>query len=420
MASFSDTGKKLSRTEWLEKELHLKQLQINRLLNITQAINNNVPAQGLFDMYRSFLSWELGVKKMALYIRQREAWTCTTYLGIGEELISIDIADRLPQFQRMKNLEETDHPLIREFDVVIPVRHKEESIAYVFIGGFSEEEDMFSKIQFITAITNVVAVAIENKRLFKRQLEQERLKKEMELAAEVQKMLIPKVLPQRKVYEFDCIYKPILSVGGDYFDFIEFSEEELLFCIGDFTGKGVSAALLMANFQANFHRILNRRPGLEELIRELNESVHQVAGGDKFITFFVAEYKVTERRLRYINAGHNPPILAGKDTVVRLNKGSIMLGPYRELPKLEVGEVSIDGEALLLSFTDGLTDVRNKAGAFLNEDALIDLVRENYHLSSGAFNKTLLKYLDDFMGAEKFPDDFTVLTGKLYCPGRKG
>lgn len=95
------------------------------------------------------------------------------------------------------NLEGETHSLVSVFDVVIPVRHKDLPIAYVFIGGFNEEEDMYNKIQLITTITNVIAVAIENKRLFKRQLEQERLRKEMELAAEVQQMLIPKTSPKR-------------------------------------------------------------------------------------------------------------------------------------------------------------------------------------------------------------------------------
>ena len=137
--------------------MHLKQLQINRLLNITQAINNNVPADGLFEMYQSFLSWEMRVKKMALYFRDDNAkWNCAASIGLSDELLAIDITSRLSEFVRLKNIEEEAHPLIKEFEVVIPVLHKEDSLAYVFIGGFSEEEDMYNKVQFITTITNII------------------------------------------------------------------------------------------------------------------------------------------------------------------------------------------------------------------------------------------------------------------------
>lgn len=161
MSGFSELRKGLSNIEALERELNLKQLQINRLLNITQAINNNVSAEGLFNMYKSFLSWEIGVKKMALYIREEEAWACASSIGIKEELLALDIRKYFEKYTRLNNVEEADHPLIREFDVVIPVRHKEHPIAYVFIGGFSEEEDMYNKVQFITTITNIIAVVVK-------------------------------------------------------------------------------------------------------------------------------------------------------------------------------------------------------------------------------------------------------------------
>ena len=102
MPGFSELKKGLSSIEALERELNLKQLQINRLLNITQAINNNVSAEGLFNMYKSFLSWEIGVKKMALYVREEEEWACPASIGIPDNLLSLDISPEwaAAQFQR--------------------------------------------------------------------------------------------------------------------------------------------------------------------------------------------------------------------------------------------------------------------------------------------------------------------------------
>lgn len=405
----------MSRLEKLERELNLKQLQINRLLNITQAINNNVPAKELYQMYQSFLSWELSVKKLAFYVRGENKWNCEACIGISDELLTHDITPYFDKYSYLKNVEDNDHPLIREFDVVIPVKHKELAIAYVFIGGFSDEEDMYSKVQFITTITNIIAVAIENKRLFKRQLEQERLKREMELGSEIQRRLIPKSLPSKSCYELASIYKPMMGVGGDYIDFLEFDDGKIVFCVGDISGKGVAAALLMANFQANFHTLINKRAKLDEFVRELNRSVNLITEGDWFITFFIAEYDTNTRQLLYVNAGHNPPVVATVDEFYFLDRGCTMLGSFKELPEVEVGGHLIEEAALVFAFTDGLTDIRNKGGDFLSEKMLHDYVKNNYDLSASTFNKLLMDKIEAFKGEQTYPDDFTILTCKIFA-----
>ncbi|MDV7397333.1 hypothetical protein RZS08_38385, partial [Arthrospira platensis SPKY1] len=125
MPDLSEIKKGMSRLDALEKELNLKQLQINRLLGITQAINDNVSAKGLFEMYQSFLSWEMGVKKMALYFLEEKKWVCKASIGLAERLLKEDISAHFSRFTRLSNLQDLDSELIREFDLVIPVRHKE-------------------------------------------------------------------------------------------------------------------------------------------------------------------------------------------------------------------------------------------------------------------------------------------------------
>jgi len=414
LEKYSNIRKGLSNLEALEWELHLKQLQINRLLNITQAINNNLSANELFKMYNSFLSWEMGVKKMALYFAFDGEWQCASHIGIEEELTQLDISEELSNYDRLKNLDESSHPLIKEFDVVVPVLHKEQPIAYTFIGGFDENDDMYNKVQFIITITNIIAVAIENKRLFKKQIEQERLHREMELAGEMQQMLIPNDLPSGKYYELSSIYKPHFGIGGDYLDCIQFDDGNVAFCVGDISGKGLAAALLMANFQANFHSLITKRTPLKEFITDLNSSVLRITKGERFITFFVAEYDCKNRTLHYINAGHNPPILAMNGQQIPLDQGCTILGSFKELPTIEKGEVKIDQEAMILTFTDGLTDLKNEADEFLDEKLVGDFMQEHYRLSANGFNQKLMEYVDKFRGEQGFPDDFTVLTCKIF------
>jgi len=408
-----------SQLETLERELHLKQHQINHLLKITQAINGNEKAAGLFKMYRDFLQWEIGLGKMALYVEQNGAWTCATSIGLEHTNLCTDIKDRLPEFKETTHLGQDPHPLLAEFEVVIPVRHKEQPLAYVFVGQFQDEEDLLGKLQFITTLTNIIASAIENKRLFKRQLEQERLKREMELASEMQRMLIPSDLPSTNCYELDSIYKPHFGVGGDYFDFVEFEDDKIVFCVGDISGKGVAAALLMANFQANFHTLVQQRTDLRHFIKALNTSVNLITRGDRFITFFIAEYNTDSRLLRYVNAGHNPPLLVTQDQIIKLEAGCTMLGSFKELPaRIQIGELTLDKEAVIMAYTDGLTDIQNVEGDFLLEEDLHHFVMEHHPLSAKAFNQRLIGKLENFKGDRTiYPDDFTVLTCKIFGPG---
>lgn len=414
MPDFTDHKKQLTKAEQLERELHLKQLQINRLLTITQAINNNIKASALFSMFSSFLGWEMGVQRMALYYRKDDKWTCASSLGIPEDLLSIDISGILPSYTRTINISGVDHPLLSKFDVVIPVLHKDTPIAYAFIGSFSDDTDLYNKVQFITTITNIVAVAIENKRLFKRQLEQERLKREMELASEMQRQLIPKSLPKSKFFELASIYQPHLGVGGDYYDCIHFDDGKLAFCIGDISGKGIAAALLMANFQAIFHTLIRKRTSLEAFIRDINDSLIRITKGEKFITFFIAELDLVEGVLYYVNAGHNPPLFIAGNQVQRLDQGCTILGMFEELPEVSTGMIRVPEESLLLAYTDGLTDLQNEQGDYLSDDQLQSFLVRHYKQPVKNFNQLLLKYIEDFKDSEAYPDDFTVLTCKIF------
>jgi len=416
MANFSDMAKRFSRIEWLERELNLRQLQVNRLLTLTQAINNNLSAPELYKMYHSFVSFELGVKKMALYVRNAkdEPWVCATETGLNKAQKKYDISEELGRYTELVNIDMDAHPLLSIFDFVIPVLHKDEAIAYVFIGGFDEDEDMYEKVQFITTITNIVAVAIENKRLFKRQLEQERLKKEMELAGEMQRMLIPDTLPQSSCYEMASIYQPHYGVGGDYFDFLEFEDGKLAFCIGDISGKGIAAALLMANFQANFNTLISKRTQLDEFIKDLNTSVNLITKGERFITFFVAEFDRNTNILRYVNAGHNRPILACHNRSVLLRDGCTILGSFQELPEIEIGEIVVAEPAMLFMYTDGLIDLQNNKGDYFDDEMVKKFVENHHHLSAKSFNTELHNQLNDFKGDKEYPDDFAVLTTKFF------
>jgi phosphoserine phosphatase RsbU/P len=414
MPELSDIKIGITKFEQLERDLHLKQLQINSLLSITQAINNNLAAVGLFNMYRNFLQLELSIKKMLLYVQSEDGWQCATSLGIPETDLNTDVNELLKQYKRpTSNLHQiSNHALVKHFDVVIPVLHKDTPIAYAFLGGFDENEDRYSKIQFITAITNVIAVAIENKRLFKQQVEQATIKKEMRLAKEMQLSLVPLKAPQSDFFEITSIYEPHLSVGGDYYDFIEF-DEKIMFCVADISGKGLAAAILMANLQANLRSLIRKRDNPVEFIQTFNKAIYRITQGEKYVTFFIAEYTPATRKLRYINCGHVRPILVNSSGITLLDKGGLFLGYFEDLPcEIEIGEVDVPADSLIVSYTDGITDTQNMQGEYWSDDMLSEFCLQNHHLDVKAFKHKIIETLGIFRGEVDYTDDVTLVAFK--------
>jgi sigma-B regulation protein RsbU (phosphoserine phosphatase) len=406
-------SRELAILEKLEKELSLKQLQIKSLLTITQAINKNVSQDGLYNMYKSFLSWEMGVSKMVLYVLEEEEWLCTSHINIETEWIINEIALVIHNFERLHTVKHDDPEVLQAFDIIIPVMHKDHPIAYAVIGGIKDQEDVYNKIQFITTITNIIAVAIENKRLFKKQIRQERFKKEIELASEVQKMLIPEKLPINDQYELSKIYKPHFNVGGDYLDYIKFDDNKFAFCIADISGKGVAAALLMANFQAIIQGLIFQYRDLETFVFALNQSVFRITKSDKYITFFIAEVDVSTMKLRYINAGHYPPFLYQNGKTRRLDKGCTIIGAFEKLPHIEEEELDLEHNSMIFSFTDGLVDLRNEIGDYFEDEKIDNFIKTNSNESAEAFNNLLLSEIDQFKGNQSYPDDIAILTCKV-------
>lgn len=410
-------GQKLTISEYnkLEKELNLKELQIRSLLNITQAINNNVSATGLYKMYRDFLSWEMSVEKMALLTREGEKWSCVSSIDVKEDFLTEDLLNLLLQIQRMRAVKEEDGDPLKEFDVVIPVLHKEEPIAYALIGGFNDEKDLYSKVQFITTITNIVAVAIENKRLFNEQLEQKEFQRELELASEVQRWLLPQSFPESHRYEVEFFYKPHFNVGGDYFDFFPIDDNTFYYCIADISGKGVGAALLMANFQAMLKSKLSHADiDMAAVVRDLNRTVYEITLGDKFITFFLAKVDLKKDLITYINAGHNPPIFYHNDDMEFLDAGTTVLGAVPKLPFIELGEKYIEEDTMLLNFTDGLTDLKNEDDEYFSIDHIKDMLCTCTHMRCKDFMRLLKSSLIEFKGSREYPDDIAVLSFKIF------
>ena len=401
-----------------EREISLKQLQINRLLEITTAVNHDVDEATLLDMYKKFLGWEMGVSRMAFFLPKGEDWECVTHTGLNKTHLC-SIPKHLPAkfnrigFEQQKLTDDTEI-FWNLFEYVIPIVHKNTAIGYTFLNEYGSDD--FGKIQLILSISNIIAVSIENKRHFKRQMDEVRFEHEMQLASEMQHSLVPQLLPQNDFFELSSIYKPHFGVGGDYYDCLKISDARYIFCVADVAGKGLAAALLMSNIEASLHAIIQNAGTLEEYVQRLNTAVWRVTKGERFVTLFIVDLDTQTQTMQYVNAGHIPPAFYTDDKLYWLDKGCPILGYHQELPKIEFDTINLSDDAYLLIFTDGITDIKNAQGKYFDESMLGDLVCNNNHLGAEQFNKMLMRQAEDFKGSMDFPDDITVLTCRFKVP----
>ncbi len=348
------------------KRLQISNFKLNSLLEITNAINENLTIEDLLKRYKKILTEELEIGKVIIFKLNDSSWDCIINAGFTEELIkSFNPPSQLPSLSEITFISNDPNRFSDDVDIIIPVNHKEKPVAYVLIGDVDEEAEGISPIikhlRFIQTLSNIIIVAIENIRLYDESLRQVAIKREMELASRMQTMLIPShsALPWNNNIHFKAFYHPHYDVGGDYYDVIELSKEEVGFCIADVSGKGISAAILMSNFQANLRALFIQGAELSTLVKLLNERVLNSANGEKFITLFIAKYNYISRKLEYINAGHNPPLLYNLKTskLSMLESGCVGMGMLDEIPFINKEILEITDHTKLLLYTDGLVEL---------------------------------------------------------------
>ncbi len=231
---------------------------------------------------------------------------------------------------------------------------------------------------------------------------------ELDKAREIQEGLLPKKIPQVRGLEVAGTWLPARVVGGDYFDVLKFSESKIGVCIGDVVGKGISAALLMANLQASFRAFASEAVSPGTLVSKLNEVISNNIAADKFVTFGYCLIDTTDNRLTYASAGHCPPILFHKSgEAVPLKEGGTPLGIFPDRKYEDAGLQLESGDRLVL-YTDGLTEAMNSDEQEFGERRLIELGSRNIALSASEMLATIRKEVVSFCNGS-FQDDFTLV-----------
>lgn len=271
--------------------------------------------------------------------------------------------------------------------------------------AFSQED-----ATVLAALSNVAAAKIETARLLEESLEKRRMEREMQLAAEIQRSLLPSRPPQLPGFSIAGSNQPCLTVGGDYFDFGTGSDE-LRLALGDVSGKGTGAALIMAVLRAAVRAHWDVADTAEAISR-INRTVCENIPAGKYVTFFLARLDPASGRLRYVNAGHNRPLLIRADgSHSELCEGGMVLGLIPEAEYAE-GQVELAPGDALVVFSDGVTETWNEADEEFGEDGLLALAREARTLPAAEIEARIYAGLERFAGGDKATDDRTLIVVK--------
>lgn len=400
----------------LKKQVEKKELQLNALLEITQAINSNLPEDALFKIFNFTLRSNLQIRKLALFVLD-DSWNCKVHFGTKKNYSKVKLDERVKMIKNLHRMSEFENCDFDEFDKVIPILQKTETLALIFVGGISNPDDEHEEaeiIKFIQALANIIVVAIENKKLARKQLEQEAFRKELEIASDVQQFLFPERLPDSPLLKIEASYLPHDRVGGDYYDYVPINKNQFLICVADVSGKGIPAALMMSNFQASLRTLLRQTPNLTEIVEALNYQVLENTKGEKFITCFAAIYDVALRTMIYVNAGHNPPLLLQRNQAPRLlEDGCTVLGAMHPLPFLNEGFITDLDDFTLFCYTDGLTETVNEQGQEFGLGWLMAYFTSHHFKDLKTIHQDIIVELDMFKGRNGYRDDITMLSCRV-------
>ena len=274
---------------------------------------------------------------------------------------------------------------------------------------FSEDD-----LRVLTALANVAAAKIENVRLLEESMEKRHMEEDMRMAAEIQNGLLPRGAPKLPGWDLSGCNRPCRTVGGDYYDFMV-EGGRLLIALGDVSGKGTGAALLMTVLRASV-RAHWTEPSLKDAVARINRTVCQNVPSSKYVTFFLAELDPHTGRLRFVNAGHNPPLLVrAEGAVERLEDGGLVLGMFENVT-YDGGAVEMALGDTLLVYSDGVTETWNPEGDEFGEESLIPFVVGGRHLDAEELQEAILKELERFEVGARATDDRTLVILKR-CKG---
>ncbi len=400
--------------------------RLRTLVEASKLINSSIEPDTLFASILTVARNELHVERGTLYFvddQKKEIWTkiagelsgeirlpigkglAGTVAETGEALILHDVYED-PRFDR--SLDQKTGYRTRSM-LCVPIKNRGQRVVGVLQllnkmnGAFGPRD-----LEFLSGISDHMAIAMENATLHMELLEKQRMEQELALGREIQSRLLPSAPVDVRGVELAALSLPCYEVGGDYFDFIELPGGDLGLAIGDVSGKGVSAALIMSSVQAALRVAAPIEDDLARLVARLNALIFRSASGRKYATFFFARYTPSTGHLRYVNAGHNPPYIVTADGLTEIGSTGRPIGL---LPESSYTEETVElppGSTLFL-YTDGLNEAADPDETEFGNDRLRSLFLAQRDVPLTSIPSRVLDAVTSFERGAKPTDDKTIV-----------
>jgi sigma-B regulation protein RsbU (phosphoserine phosphatase) len=268
-------------------------------------------------------------------------------------------------------------------------------------------------LDFVTSLANLATISLENARLFREAIEKQRLEDELVIAREIQRGLLPLILPDIPHFGLSAVNISSKQVGGDYYDVVPLGGDRYMLAIGDVSGKGTPASLLMANLQATIRALISPDASLAELTGRVNDLLCDNTTSGRFITFFWGILDAARHSLRYVSGGHNPPyVLHAGGRIERLEAGGLILGVLKTTIPYDEGEAHFGPGDVLLMFTDGVSEAMNSKGEEFGEERLEKCLRSAAGDGAEAIVARVVEEVRRHSAEAPQSDDITLLVLK--------
>jgi sigma-B regulation protein RsbU (phosphoserine phosphatase) len=267
-------------------------------------------------------------------------------------------------------------------------------------------------LKVLTTLSSVAAIRVENARLTEEQMERERLEREQQVASEIQQRFLPAAAPHIEGYELQGISFPCYEIGGDYYDFIPRDDGNMVVALGDVSGKGTAAALLMSSLHAAIHAQADAHDSIVSTIQAVNKYLTESIPPNRFVTLFYAELNPELGRLTFLNAGHNPPLIVhAGGTMEQLASGGLPLGIMADAEFREGRTQLLPGDVLVI-YSDGVSEAVNPTGEEFGPTRLYEVVARNLDASASGIRDRIESALTKFCQGTPAADDITLVIVK--------
>lgn len=429
--------------KWTDRRFFRETVNAERVLSdLSENVRTMVEMKPLIETVAHTISESLHVPRVAFLLKEDDAYKPAYSMGYPDppsasfrsdaqtverlrekkEPMRVYLDDRDGWVERTATGSERDLLERLNTELLLPLGVKNELSGFISLGAKQSEAPYSpNDLKLLQSVANQTGLALENSHLTaaiaSEVAQRETLNREVEIAREVQERLFPQNLPRVDGLDYCGACRPALGVGGDYYDFLLLPNGVLGIAIGDVSGKGIAAALLMASLQASLRgQAIRGTSDLADMISNVNRLVYDASASNRYATFFYAQYEQATRRLTYVNAGHNPPMIlrkqAGEWQIIRLEEGGAVVGLLPSFPYTQA-TVELEKGDTLLAFTDGISEAMNPEDEEWGEENLLETAKAYDGLPAAETISRIVEAADRFANGAKQHDDMTLMVVRL-------